>query len=111
MQLMQVYSQKSIRTTFPRSWFNLSGGEFNHTGQLKSGAAGRSVAAFRDCDESIAAIANQQITERRLSDLAIRRTARCAILSVIRLSFEDRHLDWAEIVTLTGRHPVLIFRL
>src|SRR5712692_5357274 len=111
MQLMQVYSQKSIRTTLPRSWFKVRGGEFNHIGHLKSGAGGRSAAASTDCDESIAAIANQQITARRLSKLAIKRTARCAILSVIRLSFEDRHLDWAEIVTLTGRHPVLIFRL
>ena len=29
MQLTQVYSQKSTRTTFPRSCFNVSGGELS----------------------------------------------------------------------------------
>src|SRR4051812_20317038 len=43
MQLTQVYSQKSTRTTLPRSPFVVSGGEFSHfVAPSSSGAAGAS---------------------------------------------------------------------
>src|SRR5215469_14814507 len=41
MQLIQVYSQKSIRTTFPRNCAKLNGGELNQSFALKSGAGMR----------------------------------------------------------------------
>src|SRR5215469_18308289 len=41
MQLIQVYSQKSTRTTFPRNCAKLNGGELNQSFAWKSGAGGR----------------------------------------------------------------------